>query len=252
MEQPAAGPGGGDDQQAMEELLVNELKAQGVFDQFRKDCLADVDTKPAYQNLRNRVDQNVSAYLSKITWRPTLNKNQLRNQLRKYVQDMSGVESGVDRIVDQIVNPKLDTTFMPQVEEVIYKHFGTSRPEEGEEDLLNGNDDPEEDEMSGEVQNGASGIPGSLGSSPGPGQQGGATSPLTPGASPALSRGAISPLTPSTTPPPPPQPMEVDSVEEVQPPRPQSAYTPPPRTEPSYPASQARPRPGGQPEQQWG
>ena len=42
--------------------------------------------QPAYQNLRNRVDQNVSAYLSKITWRPTLNKNQLRNQLRKYVQ----------------------------------------------------------------------------------------------------------------------------------------------------------------------
>ena len=29
----------------LEEKLVNELKAQGVFDQFRKDCLSDVDTK---------------------------------------------------------------------------------------------------------------------------------------------------------------------------------------------------------------
>jgi len=28
----------------LEEKLVNELKAQGVFDQFRKDCLSDVDT----------------------------------------------------------------------------------------------------------------------------------------------------------------------------------------------------------------
>ena len=29
----------------LENMLVNELKAQGIFDQFRKDCLADVDTK---------------------------------------------------------------------------------------------------------------------------------------------------------------------------------------------------------------
>ena len=29
----------------LEERLVNELKAQGIFDQLRKDCLADVDTK---------------------------------------------------------------------------------------------------------------------------------------------------------------------------------------------------------------
>ena len=29
----------------LEEKLVNELKAQGIFDQFRKDCLSDVDTK---------------------------------------------------------------------------------------------------------------------------------------------------------------------------------------------------------------
>ena len=29
----------------LEEKLVNELKAQGVFDLFRKDCLSDVDTK---------------------------------------------------------------------------------------------------------------------------------------------------------------------------------------------------------------
>ena len=29
----------------LEEKLVNELKAQGIFDQFRQDCLSDVDTK---------------------------------------------------------------------------------------------------------------------------------------------------------------------------------------------------------------
>jgi len=74
------------DDPKLEEKLVSELKAQGVFDQFRKDCLSDVDTKPAYQNLRVRVDKSVSAYLDRTTWRSTLNKNQLRNQLRKYIQ----------------------------------------------------------------------------------------------------------------------------------------------------------------------
>ena len=66
---------------------------------------------------------------------------------------MSGVEAGVDRIVDQIVNPKLNTTFMPEVENVIYKYFGTSKPEEGE-DMVNGNNF--DDENSQNLPNGDS------------------------------------------------------------------------------------------------
>eukprot|EP00090_Calanus_glacialis_P029323 TRINITY_DN4706_c0_g1_i1.p1 TRINITY_DN4706_c0_g1~~TRINITY_DN4706_c0_g1_i1.p1 ORF type:complete len:1694 (-),score=649.76 TRINITY_DN4706_c0_g1_i1:268-5349(-) len=235
----------------LEEKLVNELKAQGVFDQFRKDCLSDVDTKPAYQNLRVRVDKSVSSYLSKTTWRPTLNKNQLRNQLRKYIQEMSGVEAGVDRIVDQIVNPKLNTTFMPEVENVIYKYFGTSKPEEGD-DMVNGNN--MDDENSQNYQNGDSNHDlggkistrnlstvssddetlnfdaNSLGSSPGPGLAGN-VSPLTPGGSPKVNQGDISPLTPATTPPPLPdsntQPLNMElsqSYEEA----PMQMETPPP------------------------
>jgi hypothetical protein len=32
------------DDPQLEEKLVAELKSQGIFDQIRKDCLADVDT----------------------------------------------------------------------------------------------------------------------------------------------------------------------------------------------------------------
>ena len=47
------------------EQIVNQIKSQGTFDQWRRDCLSDVDTKPAYQNLTVRVDNAVASFLSK-------------------------------------------------------------------------------------------------------------------------------------------------------------------------------------------
>ena len=41
----------------LEEKLVNELKAQGIFDQFRKDCLSDVDTKVSQSLSVNKSQQ---------------------------------------------------------------------------------------------------------------------------------------------------------------------------------------------------
>ena len=42
----------------LEEKLVNELKAQGIFDQFRKDCLSDVDTKVSQSLSVNKSPQS--------------------------------------------------------------------------------------------------------------------------------------------------------------------------------------------------
>lgn len=67
--------------------LVYELKSQGIFDQFRKECFADVDTKPAYQNLRQRVEGNVITFLKEQVWSPDMNKNQVREQLRKNIHE---------------------------------------------------------------------------------------------------------------------------------------------------------------------
>uniref|UniRef100_A0A672GIM1 BOD1/SHG1 domain-containing protein n=1 Tax=Salarias fasciatus TaxID=181472 RepID=A0A672GIM1_SALFA len=100
-------------------MIVNHLKTQGLFDQFRRECLADVDTKPAYLNLKQRVDNFVSNHLSNHTWSPHLNKNQLRNNIRQLVLQSGMLEQGVDRIVAQVVDPKVNHIFRPQVERVV-------------------------------------------------------------------------------------------------------------------------------------
>lgn len=67
--------------------IVFEVKSQGAFDQFRRECMADVDTKPAYQNLRQRVEGSVASFLGGQQWRPDLNKNQLRDKLRRHITE---------------------------------------------------------------------------------------------------------------------------------------------------------------------
>uniref|UniRef100_A0A4W5RTE9 BOD1/SHG1 domain-containing protein n=1 Tax=Hucho hucho TaxID=62062 RepID=A0A4W5RTE9_9TELE len=129
-------------------MIVNHLKTQGLFDQFRRDCLADVDTKPAYLNLRQRVDNFVSNHLSNHTWSPHLNKNQLRNNIRQLVLQSGMLEQGVDRIVAQVVDPKIHHTFRPQVERVVREFMSPGKRKEGKsigklkDEVLNKDVDP--------------------------------------------------------------------------------------------------------------
>ncbi|XP_059045508.1 biorientation of chromosomes in cell division protein 1-like 1 [Achroia grisella] len=128
----------------MVDQLVYELKSRGIFDQFRKDCIADVDTRPAYQNLRQRVENSVATFLSRQCWTPDLNKNQLREKLRKHILDGNYLEQGVERIVDQVVNPKVASVFIPQVEDLVYDFLGITRKKKdvpvSETSNLNDND----------------------------------------------------------------------------------------------------------------
>lgn len=70
-------------------FILNSMvvKSEGLFDQFRRECLADVDTKPAYLNVQHRVESSVSSFLKDQTWTPQLNKNQLREKLRKLITE---------------------------------------------------------------------------------------------------------------------------------------------------------------------
>uniref|UniRef100_A0A3P9L7P0 Biorientation of chromosomes in cell division 1 n=1 Tax=Oryzias latipes TaxID=8090 RepID=A0A3P9L7P0_ORYLA len=87
--------------------------------------------EPAYQNLRQKVDNFVTSHLSTQEWNPSNNKNQMRNGLRQSVVQSGMLESGVDRIITQVVDPKMNHIFRPQIETAIHDFLSGDRKEEG-------------------------------------------------------------------------------------------------------------------------
>lgn len=106
--------------------IVSHLKSRGLFDKLRRDCLGDVDTKPAYLNLKQRIEGYITKFLSTQTWTPDMNKNHVRDMMRREINESGMLSAGMDHLVDQIVNPKIYQVFTPEVENGVRQYLGLS------------------------------------------------------------------------------------------------------------------------------
>uniref|UniRef100_A0A8D2ZN35 Stanniocalcin n=1 Tax=Scophthalmus maximus TaxID=52904 RepID=A0A8D2ZN35_SCOMX len=119
-------------------MIVEHLKNRGLFDEKSFNASGNIVHipvpcrwhQPAYQNLRQKVDNYVTSHLSTQDWNPSNNKNQMRNGLRQSVVQSGMLESGVDRIITQVVDPKMNHTFRPHIETAIHDFLSGDRREE--------------------------------------------------------------------------------------------------------------------------
>nr|XP_018671965.1 biorientation of chromosomes in cell division protein 1-like 1 [Ciona intestinalis] len=129
--------------------IVERLKTNGIFDEMRRDCLADIDTRPAFQNLKLRIENYVTSLLSAEVWTPTLNKNQLRSKVRMSVMQSGMLNTGVEYILHQVVDSKMYSEFLPKIVEFMQdnKDLVQIKKEEPEETIMDENIKEEEEQL---------------------------------------------------------------------------------------------------------
>jgi len=135
------------------EGTVNKLKTNGMFDQMRRDCLADIDTKPAFQNLEQRVLSHVKNCLELEVWNPNVNKNQLRSKIRTSLLQSGILNTGIEHILHQVVDTKMQSSFQPNIAQFIQENMENLKKElEPAKEVEKNEENPENEEVKNEIE----------------------------------------------------------------------------------------------------
>lgn len=95
----------GDPQKTIDDV-VNNVKSEGLFDQFRKECLEEFENMETYHQLKQRVENHVTSFLSKHKYHDGLQKNLLRNNLRTHISKSDILLNSIQQLVDEVLSLK--------------------------------------------------------------------------------------------------------------------------------------------------
>ncbi|ODM98398.1 Biorientation of chromosomes in cell division protein 1 [Orchesella cincta] len=113
--------------QELIETCISNFKIGGDYDRIRKECLLDIDTKPAFLNVKTKVEDITSQFLSSLRFLPNMDKSKVRENLKQTIALSNGFQSGVETLVNQILMPKVSSIIRPMVEEEIYRCLNIER-----------------------------------------------------------------------------------------------------------------------------
>jgi hypothetical protein len=97
--------------------IVKEFKANGNFDQFRKDCFTEITSQPSFEQLTLTVDDLVQKFLREQS--QYLRKHEMRDLLRRRLNDNYQLNSGINALLNQIIDAKIETSFKPIIESMV-------------------------------------------------------------------------------------------------------------------------------------
>ncbi|KAL5471154.1 hypothetical protein EMCRGX_G029239 [Ephydatia muelleri] len=106
------------------DTVLNKLKSDGTFDQFRKSCLSALESEPSFTAQGEHIANLSRRYLQNFNWRDSVTKNDARSRLKNYILGVMAGRSGqnvgipLESLVGKVLEAKTKE-LLPKIVEII-------------------------------------------------------------------------------------------------------------------------------------